>query len=257
MVQKHVFSYFTTTDTPNGTRVMLVPVLNDNYAFIILEPQGHVAIIDPGQASPVLKVLEEENLKPDFIFITHHHWDHVDGIDEIIQHYPLCKVIAPDIEKHLITRVDVPLKDQDVFPFGQETVHGISTPGHTLGSMCYYFDKSSMVFTGDTLFSLGCGRVFEGTAEQMFLSINKLAMLPDETRAYCGHEYTRGNAGFCLSTDPKNKELRKYIDDIKFLRKSGKPTLPSTISLEKKTNVFMRAKTAEEFAILRHKKDTF
>ena len=153
--------------------------------------------------------------------------------------------------------MNIALKDSETFNIGKEEIRAITTPGHTLGSTCYYFPKAGTVFTGDTLFSLGCGRIFEGTPTQMFDSFEKLKSLPDDTKVYCGHEYTRGNAGFCLSVDPNNKDLRERIVQVKALRSEGKPTLPSTIGLEKKTNVFMRTNSPEEFASLRHKKDVF
>jgi len=237
--------------------VTLVPVYRDNYAFIVRTNCGAVGVIDPGEALPVVSALKNLKLDLDTIFITHHHWDHTDGIAELKAHYPSCKVIAPDAEKHQILAVDTPLKDNDVFKFGSQRVRVITTPGHTLGSVCYYFEDGKAVFTGDTLFSLSCGGLFEGTPKQMFTSFKKLKSLPDETLVYCGHEYTRASAGFCLRIDPNNKDLKKRIAQVKTLRKKGLPTLPSTIGLEKKTNVFLRINSAKEYTALRRRKMSF
>ncbi|MFP4097560.1 MAG: hydroxyacylglutathione hydrolase [Alphaproteobacteria bacterium] len=237
--------------------VHFVPVLKDNYAFIIRSFCGAVGVIDAGESVPIIERLEEIRESPSYIFITHHHWDHTDGLEALKQRYPECQVIVPDLEKHKIAVADGTLKDQDVFSFGAQRVRALSTPGHSVGSMCYYFEDSGVVFTGDTLFSLGCGRVFEGTPEQMYHSLQKLKALPDDTLVYCAHEYTRGAAGFCLSVDSHNQALLERIEQVKVLRENGLPSLPSTIGLEKKTNVFLRAKSAEEFARVRHKKDKF
>lgn len=238
--------------------VTLVPVFQDNYAFIIVcKDSGSVGILDPGEAAPIIRVLDSKGLTPDYIFVTHHHWDHVDGLELLKAHYPKCKVVAPDREKNKIAFAEIPLKNNAVLKFGKERVHAIETPGHTLGSMCYYFETSRSVFTGDTLFSLGCGRIFEGTSPQMFKSFQKLKALPSKTLVYPGHEYTRANAGFCLRIEPNNKDLKAYIKKVKALREKKLPTLPSTIEIEEKTNVFMRAKNAKAFALLRQKKNIF
>lgn len=238
--------------------VHILPIIpdNQNYAYFIQTPQGLSALIDPGEAAPIIDFLEEHGFKPDYIINTHHHWDHVNGNKALSKRYDL-KIIAPQKEQHRIGHVDITLKDGDIFEFGEEVIQAIETPGHTAGALCYYFEHSGIVFTGDTLFSMGCGRLFEGTPAQMFESFQKLMALPDETLVYCGHEYTKGNAGFCLLYDRENPILRARIEEVKALCKEGKPTLPTSIGLEKQTNIFMRAKSAEEFAALRKKKDNF
>ncbi|MGH1375771.1 MAG: hydroxyacylglutathione hydrolase [Alphaproteobacteria bacterium] len=238
--------------------VHILPIIphNQNYAYFIQTAQGVSAIIDPGEADPIIEFLDAHDFVPDYIINTHHHWDHVDGNAKITKRYGT-KIIAPAKEKQRIGQVDIPLNDNESFDFGGDIMRTIETPGHTAGALCYYFEESGIVFTGDTLFSMGCGRLFEGTPEQMYISLQRLMELPDETLVYCGHEYTKGNAGFCLSYDRNNPVLRARIEEVKALRKEGKPTLPTSIGLEKQTNIFMQAKSAEEFAALRKKKDNF
>ncbi|MGN7438172.1 MAG: hydroxyacylglutathione hydrolase [Alcanivorax sp.] len=238
--------------------VEIIPIIetNQNYAYLIQTDCGKVAVLDPGEADPIIDILEQKNITPDYILITHHHWDHVNGIPKIKKKYD-CPVVIPKAEESKIKYGDITLNDGDVFELGEEKAHIILTPGHTAGGICYYFPDSNIVFTGDTLFSLGCGRLFEGTAEDMFTSFEKLKKLPDGTLVYCGHEYTRANAGFCLSVAPDNAALKQRIAEVKTLRAENKPTLPTTIGIEKKTNVFMQTKTAQEFGDLRRKKDNF
>ena len=238
--------------------VEIIPIIesNQNYAYLIKTDCGKVAILDPGEADPIIEILEKENLTPDYILITHHHWDHVNGIPKIVKKYS-CPVVIPKAEEHMIKYSDITLNEGDVFELGEERAEIISTPGHTAGGICYYFRDSNIVFTGDILFSMGCGRLFEGTAEDMFTSFRKLKKLPDQTLVYCGHEYTRANAGFCLAVDQNNDVLKERIAEVKALRAENKPTIPTTIGLEKQTNVFMQADTSEEFATLRKKKDNF
>ncbi|PCJ97492.1 MAG: hydroxyacylglutathione hydrolase [Zetaproteobacteria bacterium] len=235
--------------------IQIIPVLKDNYSYLLRSPCGVTAILDPGEAAPIIAVLKEQNLKLDFILNTHHHWDHTDGNAALKSKYG-AKIVAPK-NNSPIKNVDIPLTSNDVFTFGTQHVEIIETPGHTLDGICFYFEDSHAVFTGDTIFSLGCGRLFEGTAQDMFHSFQKIMALPDDTLIYCGHEYTRGNAGFCLAHDRDNEDLKKRIEQVKLLRAEGKPTVPSTLAMEKKTNIFMRAKSAEGFAALRLKKDNF
>lgn len=236
--------------------IKIIPILKDNYAYLLKSPCGKVAVLDPGEADPIIEVLSAQGLRPDFILNTHHHWDHTDGNTVLKRKYG-AQIVAPEKEATLIKGVDVTVKEGDVFIFGTENAQIIETRGHTRGGICFYFENSSAIFTGDTLFSLGCGRLFEGTAQDMFGGFQKIKALPDETLIYCGHEYTRGNAGFCLSQDRDNQDLKKRIEQIKALRADGQPTIPTTLAIEKKTNIFMQAKSAEEFAALRIKKDNF
>lgn len=235
--------------------VILVPTLEDNYTYII-ESKDSVAIIDPGEAAPVITVLDEKSLTPSFIFNTHHHWDHVNGNKKLKDKYDL-RVIGSQYDKDRVPELDQGLEHGETFKFGDETVEVIATAGHTLGHICLYFRESKILFTGDTLFSLGCGKFFEGTAEDMFKSFEALKKLPDDTQIYCGHEYTLANSKFCLSITPDSQNLLKHIEKIKTLRTNNKPTIPSTLALEKKANVFLMAKTAAELKKLRDLKDNF
>ncbi len=236
--------------------VTIIPIFDDNYAYLIETSSGACAVIDAGQAEPVIDILNKRNLRLEFIISTHHHWDHVDGNMELKEKYD-AQIVAPSKEALYIDGVDIALKDGDIFDIGGEIMCAIETPGHTLGSTCFYFKDSHALFTGDTLFSMSCGRLFEGSAQDMFRSFQRIMKLPDETLIYCAHEYTRGNAGFCLSQDRDNPHLKQRIKEIKELRAQGKPTLPVSLEIEKKTNIFMKAKNAEEFAALRIKKDKF
>lgn len=236
--------------------IQIVPILKDNYAYLLQSPCGKVAVLDPGEADPIIKILDEQGLNLDFILNTHHHWDHTDGNAALKRKYG-AQIVAPEKEASLIKGVDIAIKGNDIFTFGAEQAQIIDTPGHTRGGICLYFKGSSTIFTGDTLFSLGCGRLFEGTAQDMFNGFQRIKALPDETMIYCGHEYTRGNAGFCLAQDRNNEDLKQRIEQIKYLRANNQPTIPTTLALEKKTNIFMQAKSAEEFAALRLKKDNF
>ncbi|MGH1403469.1 MAG: hydroxyacylglutathione hydrolase [Alphaproteobacteria bacterium] len=235
-------------------KIDIIPVYSDNYAYLIQTPDGTTAVIDPGEAEPVIDVLDQRGLTLNYILNTHHHWDHVDGNPALRKRYDL-QVVAPAKEVKKVGHVDIPLHDEDVFTLGDQKIHIIETPGHTIGGICFYFPASQVVFTGDSVFSMGCGRLFEGTAADMFASFQKIKSLPDDTLIYCGHEYTKGNAGFCLSQDKNNPDLKKRIEEIKQLRAQNLPTIPISLSIEKKTNIFMKAKSADEFAALRKKKD--
>ena len=235
--------------------VTLVPILEDNYAYIIQSGE-RCAVIDPGEAKPIITALEESGLSPQVVLNTHHHGDHVAGNQNIKRNYA-CKVIGPEKDRDRIPGMDIGINDKDTFSFGDEKMEVIETPGHTAHHLCLYFPNSQVLFSGDTLFSMGCGRLFEGTAEQMFQSFEKFKSLPDETKIYCGHEYTLDNGKFCLSIEPDNPDLIERIKEVESLRSDHKPTIPSTIGLEKKTNVFMRAETPEEFKKYRELKDQF
>jgi hydroxyacylglutathione hydrolase len=236
--------------------VTTIPILQDNYTYLVETSDGVTAIIDPGEAAPIMRTLELLDLKLDYILNTHHHGDHVAGNFALKDKYG-AKILAPEKEKDRIKMVDVGLSEGSALKLGKEEVKIIETPGHTKGGICFFFKNSRALFTGDTLFSLGCGRLIEGTAEEMWGSLQKILMLPDTTNIYCGHEYTKNNGEFCLSVEPDNTDLQNRMTEVRNLRNSGQPTLPVRLDLEKKTNVFLRAGNAKRFAELRQMKDMF
>jgi hydroxyacylglutathione hydrolase len=205
--------------------------------FIINEENKHCAIVDPGNATATLKFITEKNLIPDAILITHHHSDHTGGIKELISHYPI-PVYGPKHET--IPGLDHPLEENDIVALNNIGINftAIDLPGHTKGHIAYYGD--GVLFCGDVLFAAGCGRIFEGTAEEMLTSLNKLTQLPDDTLVFCAHEYTLHNLRFALSIEPQNHIIQKRINECENLQKQNLPTLPSTIDLEKATNPFLR-----------------
>ncbi|MEM6781209.1 MAG: hydroxyacylglutathione hydrolase [Pseudomonadota bacterium] len=236
-------------------KVTLVPVLKDNYSYI-LEGNGQCAVLDPGEADPVIRILDEHGLKPDYILNTHHHADHVAGNQKVKDKYK-SKIVGPAAEEERIVGIDIPLDESSSFTFAGETAQIIETPGHTSGHICFYFADSGLLFAGDTLFSMGCGRLFDGTAEDMFGSLQKLKVLPAETKLYCGHEYTLANAEFCYHAAPDNEDIKTKLEHLRKLRANGKPSIPSTLAEELKTNLFLTAKSAQDFATLRAQKDNF
>ncbi len=234
--------------------VTIIPAFDDNYIYLLQADNDQTAIVDPGEAAPVITALDKHALSLDYILITHHHGDHTGGAIELKEKYN-AQIIGPAADEQRISGLDIKLHDQEHFTFGEEEGKALETPGHTTGSMCFYFPKSKLIFTGDTLFSMGCGRLFEGTSEQMWSSLQKILALPDETKLYCAHEYTINNGTFCLSVEPDNKDLKDRMDEVKSLRAQNHPTLPSTIGLEKATNVFLRSTSPAHFAELRALKD--
>jgi hydroxyacylglutathione hydrolase len=221
-------------------KIEIIPCLNDNYSYLIHdEISNTVAIVDPSEFIPCDTIISKNYKKLDFILNTHHHYDHVGGNEELKKKYN-SKVLGFDNDKNRIPQIDTVLKDNQEFKIGTLNFTTIFIPGHTRGHVAFYFKKERVVFSGDTLFSLGCGRVFEGTYKQMFQSLNKLKNLPGETKVYCGHEYTFKNLEFCLKFNPNNDFLKKKKDDIKLSLKNKKPTIPSTIADEIKANIFFR-----------------
>jgi hydroxyacylglutathione hydrolase len=221
-------------------KIEIIPCLNDNYSYLIHdEISNTVAIVDPSEFIPCDTIISKNYKKLDFILNTHHHYDHVGGNEELKKKYN-SKVLGFENDKNRIPQIDTVLKDNQEFKIGTLNFTTIFIPGHTRGHVAFYFKKERVVFSGDTLFSLGCGRVFEGTYKQMFQSLNKLKNLPGETKVYCGHEYTFKNLEFCLKFNPNNDFLKKKKDDIKLSLKNKKPTIPSTIADEIKANIFFR-----------------
>jgi hydroxyacylglutathione hydrolase len=256
--------------------VLHVCAFEDNYIWLIrsrsaLHPQ-QVIIVDPGDAEPVLTILGQQQLIPAAILCTHHHPDHVGGVAELLQHFPL-PVFGPAREN--IATVTRPVKDGDIVHIQDMDIslQVLTIPGHTLGHVAYY--GHSLLFCGDTLFSAGCGRLFEGTAAEMHASLRRLAALPPETAVYCGHEYTLANLRFALTVEPGNTHSQAYRKRVLALRTTRTPSLPSTLGLERRINPFLRvdeatvraaveehaqqelASTLDVFTALRRWKDRF
>ena len=217
-----------------------IPCLTDNYAYIINDNNSEiVGVVDPSEASPVVDFLKKQNLKLNYILNTHHHFDHIGGNLELKKKYN-AKVVGFVDDKHRIPGIDIALKDNEKWIFGNTPVKILHIPGHTLGHICFFFEKEKIAFTGDTLFSLGCGRIFEGDHKQMLRSLNKIKKLPKDTMIYCGHEYTYKNAEFCMKYDTGNNDLKKKFEKIKKLRSNNLPTIPSSLEDELKSNIFLR-----------------
>ncbi len=251
--------------------VQQIPVLDDNYIFLIHESEsGKTAVIDPAVAAPVQKILNKKGWTLDLILNTHHHWDHIGGNEEL-KKLSECRIIASEYDKKRIPGVDQPVSSGDILPFGASEIVVLDTPGHTLGHIVYFIPAQNLLFCGDTLFSLGCGRLFEGSPRQMWQSLQKIKALPDDTLIYCAHEYTLNNARFALSVDAENSTLQAYFKKIVSLSENHQATIPSSLKIEKACNPFLRTDSPsiqknlnmdgyseeEVFARLRHLKDNF
>ena len=192
-----------------------IPCLTDNYAYVICDNNTKtVGVVDPSEALPVITFLKKKNLKLNYILNTHHHYDHIGGNIELKKLYN-AKVVGFIGDEHRIPGIDITLKDNMKWIFGKSLVKILHIPGHTLGHICFFFENEKIAFTGDTLFSLGCGRIFEGSHKQMLASLNKIKKLPKNTKIYCGHEYSYKNAKFCMEYDNNNINLKKKFEKIK------------------------------------------
>jgi hydroxyacylglutathione hydrolase len=221
-------------------KIDIIPCLQDNYSYIIQDSNTNtVGVIDPSEFKPIDDFIKKKNNKIDFILNTHHHFDHTGGNLELKKKYD-CKIIGSIKDEKRIPGINVKLQNNDIFKFGDTEFKIILVPGHTSGHICFYSDKEKIIFTGDTLFSLGCGRVFEGTYSQMLESLNKIKKLPKQTNIYCGHEYTKKNLDFCIEMDSNNHFLKNK--EKWFISRKGKkePTLPVSIEEELNTNIFLR-----------------
>lgn len=233
-----------------------IPILNDNYVYILRDTdRDTVAVVDPGEAAPVIAFLEQKGWQPSIILNTHHHADHIGGNQAIKQKYG-CKIIAPKDETR-ISDADQRVGEGDTVSIGSATARVFETPGHTSHHIVYWFEADRALFPGDTLFSIGCGRLFEGTAAQMFDSLSKIKQLPDDTAVYCAHEYTSANVDFAATVLPDNPVLADYKDKVQKMRAAGQPTIPSKLGLEKQANPFLLAENVTEFAEYRTGKDRF
>jgi hydroxyacylglutathione hydrolase len=215
--------------------------LSDNFGYLIHDGATNAtASIDAPEAGPIIAALEREGWTLTDILITHHHGDHVGGVAELKQKYG-CRVVAPHDKSTRIANVDLRVANGDVVKVGDLLARVVETPGHTLDHVSYVFDGEKALFAADTLFSIGCGRVFEGSYPMMWDSLLKLRTLPDDFKLYCGHEYTASNVKFALTVEPDNAALQARADEVKRLRADNKPTIPSLLGEEKKANVFLRA----------------
>lgn len=220
-------------------KIKQIPVLNDNYIYLIHDKNKNIsACVDPAVEGPVIDFLDKENLNLDFILNTHHHFDHVGANLELKKKYG-CKILGNKKDSDRIPGIDIELNEGDFFQIGESKCEVFDVSGHTNGHIAFYFKSENIIFCGDTLFSLGCGRLFEGTPSQMVKSLLKIRALPNKTKIYCAHEYTLNNANFALSLDPENKKLKEKISDIKIKRSKNIPTIPSYLGEEKKLNPFL------------------
>jgi hydroxyacylglutathione hydrolase len=231
--------------------------LDDNYGFLVHEPSsGQTACIDTPDTGRILEEADTAGWAITQIWNTHHHWDHAGG-NLALKDATGAKIFAPAYDKHRIDGIDTAVSDGDTVSLGNAKARVMFTPGHTLGHIIYWFEDQNIAFVGDTLFALGCGRLFEGTPAQMHKSLNRLAALPPKTTIYCAHEYTQANARFALSVEPENPDLIAYAKDVDAKRKRGEPTVPTTIGHELAANPFLRARSVDEFAARRAAKDRF
>ena len=247
--------------------IELLPALSDNYIYLI-KWNGKATVVDPGDPAPVREALAREGRQLSFILCTHHHADHIGGISTLKAETG-CRVIGPNDPR--IDEIDITLEEGESFDADPLHFEVLSVPGHTSIHLAYYFPEEKWLFSGDALFVGGCGRLFEGTPEQMWTSLSKIKELPDDTEIYCGHEYTLSNLRFAASIEPKNKAVAERLKEVTQLRDQGKPTIPSTLAVEKITNPFLRAddplladalemsdaSPVDRFAEIRSRKDNF
>jgi len=238
-------------------KIEIIPCLQDNYSYLIIDEKKNIAcVIDPSESNPVIKYLEKNKIDLKFILNTHHHYDHVGGNKKLKEKYG-ASVVGFKKDKDKIPEIDILVSDQEIWKYEDFEAKIIHIPGHTLGHICFYFYNNKSVFTGDTLFSLGCGKIFEGTYSQMFNSLKKLKELPGDTKIFCGHEYTLNNSKFCLTHDKNNKSLKNKIIEITKKLQNNLPTIPSTIKEELECNIFLKSKNVVTFSKLRDLKDNF
>ena len=247
------------------------PCLSDNYCWLVRDEAADVtAVVDTPEVEPINRALEEKGWRLTHILNTHHHFDHAGGNEALKERWG-CTIVGADMDAARIPGIDVRVKEGEVYKFGKSNARVFEVPGHTSGHIAYHFEDDGIAFVGDTIFALGCGRLFEGTAEQMGDSLEKLMGMPDDTTIYCAHEYTQANAAFALSVEPGNPELVERCAEIDRLRADGVPTVPTTLAREKATNPFLRPSSAnlqetvglvgaplvEVFAETRRRKDNF
>ena len=238
-------------------KIEIIRCLQDNYSYLIIDENNKDAcVVDPGESIPIINFVEQNNIKLKYILNTHHHYDHIGGNLELKKRYR-SKIVAFEGDRDRIPEIDILVKDNQIWKANNFEVKIYHTPGHTNGHIAFHFFNEKKIFTGDTLFSLGCGKIFEGTFEQMFNSLYKIKKLPRETEIFCGHEYTLQNSNFCIQHDPENLKLKNKIIKIKKKLDNGLPTIPTILGEEIDTNIFLKAKNIETFSKLRDLKDNF
>ena len=238
-------------------RIEIIPCLRDNYSYLVIDEIKNIAcVIDPSESKPIINFIEKNKINLKYILNTHHHFDHVGGNKELKNKYN-ASVIGFKNDYDRIPEIDIGVEDSQIWKKDNFEVKIIHIPGHTIGHISFYFFREGIVFTGDTLFSLGCGKIFEGTYDQMFDSLKKIKNLPGDTKIYCGHEYTLNNSKFCIKYDPENKDLKNKILDINKKLKNGLPTIPTILKDEMNCNIFLKAKDVKTFTKLRDLKDNF
>ncbi|CUH64453.1 Hydroxyacylglutathione hydrolase [Thalassovita gelatinovora] len=251
--------------------LVTVPCLKDNYAYLVHDAEtGETALIDAPEAGAIAAVLEDKGWTLSHVLLTHHHWDHIDGLTDLLKDHP-AKVIGAKIDAHRLPPLDRAVVEGDTLIIGSEAIQVIDVSGHTIGHIAFYFPESKLAFTADSLMALGCGRLFEGTPDQMFDSLSKLATLPADTMICSGHEYTQSNGKFALTIDPDNPALISRMRQVQTAREQGEATVPSMLSEELATNPFLRcndpgikasvgmidAQPSAVFAEIRKRKDNF
>lgn len=237
-------------------KVTPVPCLSDNYAWLLRAPDRRFAVCDPGEAGPVAAAVEAEGGRLDTIVLTHHHGDHVAGVADLVRRFG-ARVVGGKADAHRLPALDLAVAPGETFDLLGVPVEVIASDGHTRGHIAFHLTDCAILLCGDTLFSLGCGRLLEGTAEEMHASLQRLAALPPETLVCCGHEYSESNARFALTVEPDNAALRARAEEIAMQRAAGQPSVPTTIGRELETNPFLRAKDAATLARIRTAKDNF
>jgi hydroxyacylglutathione hydrolase len=259
--------------TPSGSalQIYMFPCLQDNYCYLVNDSEsGITGVIDTPEVQAIEHALADTGWTLDYILNTHHHFDHAGGNLQLKEKTG-CTIVGPKADKMRIPGIDITVAEGDTFELGSRKARIHDTPGHTRGHIVYHFEDDREAFVGDTLFAMGCGRLFEGTADQMWSSLQKIMRWPDETRIYCAHEYTQTNARFALTVEPGNRALVDRAADVDRLREQGLPTIPTTIKLEKDTNPFLRpdspnlqatlamqnASVVDVFAETRKRKDRF
>ena len=238
-------------------KIEIIKCLEDNYSYLLIDEESNSAcVIDPSESKPIINYTEKNRINLKFILNTHHHFDHIGGNKDLKKKYN-SKVIGFKKDKNRIPEIDICLDDREIWKGEQFESKIYHIPGHTSGHVCYHFFNQGILFTGDTLFSLGCGRIFEGTYEEMFSSLQLIKSFPKETKIYCGHQYTLKNSEFCIKYDKNNSALRNKIKSIKNKLNRGIPSIPSTIEEELNCNIFLKSKDIETFSKLRDLKDNF